>query len=1215
VCTEHLEQRLCLSAAVASSTPKILAKSTAPQTQPPLHKLPSTLATAASTDLTSPATVTPATTVGNFTTLANGAPGVVGTMMLMPDGSVIASINAPSTEWARLVPDSHGSYLDGTWTVLASSSYTRLYDASQVLPDGRIFVAGGEYGTGEYNAETYNPVTNTWTTLSAPNLGGIVDAESILLPNGDILVEDVVPNTYGASMLFVPSTNTFTRGPTYAHGNYDGDEQSWVQLPDGSILAPDGTYTSERYIPSSNTWIADASSTLAFSDALGEYGSDILLPNGKVFVVGTGSYTQLYTPSGSTSPGTWSAGPTLPSNLGQDDAPMAVLPDGNVLFEVGPSDSYSGPSTFYIYNYQSNTLSLPTAPTASGPPYVSRFLDLPDGSCLISTGGSTLYEYNEGGTPLAAAQPTINSFTQNSNGTYALTGTLLNGLSVGASYGDDAQMATNWPLARFTSSGGLVYYGRTSNWTTDGDYTGSTVQSATITLPNGIPAGTYSVSVVTNGVASASVPVTIATTVQDSGPTITTAAHAGASPVTSTNTTLSVGVSDPNGASSLYYTWTTTSAPANLPLPSFSINGTNAASTTTATFYQAGSYTFKVTATDNLGLTTSSSVTVTVSQTDTQVKVSAASNTPTLGATDQFSGVSLDQFGNRLSSQPSSYSWSIISGPGSINTSTGLFTVPSVAFTSTIHASDGTATGSDTVGEVASPWTTVDIDSPSIAGSAYESGSTFSISSSGDGIGGTADQFTYDYIPFSGNGTITAEITSQTFTDPNAQVGVMVRASTASNAIMADEFFTPPGVAGTPTAQGVGLNYYYRTSTSGNVSSEYYTAGYDGLPAISAPYWVRLVVSGSTVTAYHSANGSTWVSDGSSTLSLGSTYDIGLAVSSSNSSLLSTATFSNVSVTPASLPAWLSATSAAVWNATTNTLTLNGAATIVADPGTAEPLIVAGGSVDVLTINPTSGTDIHLGGLTLTSGASAVETSLGSARSITNYHLLVIGTPGATTAPTYTIDATSTLDLQDNDMTILYGTGTSPLPQVQEQLQSAYDSAKWDRPGLTSTIAPSTHGATALGYATSSELGVTTFDGLSLGGNAVLVKYTLVGDTTLSGTVSGGDYNTVLNNYDVNGDWIQGNFVYTGTYSGGTFTNGQTNGTDYNAILANYDASLAGGLPGVSGPALTPALASALSTAATSSTPTATTSTVSPKPATATRPSKPRNGGTAHRGV
>ena len=42
---------------------------------------------------------------------------------------------------------------------------SRLYFSSQVLKDGRVFVAGGEYGsaTNKQTGEVYDPVANTWT--------------------------------------------------------------------------------------------------------------------------------------------------------------------------------------------------------------------------------------------------------------------------------------------------------------------------------------------------------------------------------------------------------------------------------------------------------------------------------------------------------------------------------------------------------------------------------------------------------------------------------------------------------------------------------------------------------------------------------------------------------------------------------------------------------------------------------------------------------------------------------------------------------------------------------------------------------------------------------------------------------------------------------------------------------------------------------------------
>jgi hypothetical protein len=252
------------------------------------------------------------------------------------------------------------------------------------------------------------------------------------------------------------------------------------------------------------------------------------------------------------------------------------------------------------------------------------------------------------------------------------------------------------------------------------------------------------------------------------------------------------------------------------------------------------------------------------------------------------------------------------------------------------------------------------------------------------------------------------------------------------------------------------------------------------------------------------------------------------------------------------IPAWLSPASVAIWNAATNTLTVTGAASIIADPGSAEPIIHASGSSAVVSFNPNSGTVIHIGGLSLTNGASAIVTSLGAARTVTNFLLLVIGVPGANTAPTLTIDSTSTLDLTNNDMAILYGSGSSPLSAINAQLLAAYDGGLWDKPGLTSSIAKTKRGLTALGFGEASALGLTTFDGLTLGGNAVAVKYTLVGDANLDGLVSLADYNAVLGKYNGAGQpWTGGSFDYSGNVGL----------ADYNTILANYNQTLANVLP------------------------------------------------------
>ena len=59
-----------------------------------------------------------------------------------------------SASWYRLTPNSSGSYINGTWTTLASMGTARLFFASNVLTSGKVMVLGGEYsGAGNFIKE------------------------------------------------------------------------------------------------------------------------------------------------------------------------------------------------------------------------------------------------------------------------------------------------------------------------------------------------------------------------------------------------------------------------------------------------------------------------------------------------------------------------------------------------------------------------------------------------------------------------------------------------------------------------------------------------------------------------------------------------------------------------------------------------------------------------------------------------------------------------------------------------------------------------------------------------------------------------------------------------------------------------------------------------------------------------------------------------------
>ena len=196
---------------------------------------------------------------GTWLALTNLAPDILDTMLLLPDGTVMATSgssgpNGVGNAWYRLTPDTNGSYVNGTWTTLAPMHDTRLYYSSQVLRDGRVLVAGGEYGTGGNAGEVYDPQSNTWTETPSPGQHSLSDSISEILPNGDVLISPVAPAIYDGTLIYSVVSNAWFPGGLLFNDSYgDQDEASWVKLPDDSILTigPFDT-SSQRYIPALN---------------------------------------------------------------------------------------------------------------------------------------------------------------------------------------------------------------------------------------------------------------------------------------------------------------------------------------------------------------------------------------------------------------------------------------------------------------------------------------------------------------------------------------------------------------------------------------------------------------------------------------------------------------------------------------------------------------------------------------------------------------------------------------------------------------------------------------------------------------------------------------------------------------------------------------------------------------------------------------------------
>jgi regulation of enolase protein 1 (concanavalin A-like superfamily) len=95
------------------------------------------------------------------------------------------------------------------------------------------------------------------------------------------------------------------------------------------------------------------------------------------------------------------------------------------------------------------------------------------------------------------------------------------------------------------------------------------------------------------------------------------------------------------------------------------------------------------------------------------------------------------------------------------------------------------------------------------------------------------------------------------------------------------------------TATGTGA-YRWSRRTAAGAKSTVSNHGNGTLPNV----WVRVTRVGNTFTSFTSANGTTWTSVGSVTMTLNTNCFVGLYVASGSKTTLNTSRFVNVSVTP-----------------------------------------------------------------------------------------------------------------------------------------------------------------------------------------------------------------------------------------------------------------------------------------------------------------------------
>jgi len=251
---------------------------------------------------------------------------------------------------------------------------------------------------------------------------------------------------------------------------------------------------------------------------------------------------------------------------------------------------------------------------------------------------------------------------------------------------------------------------------------------------------------------------------------------------------------------------------------------------------------------------------------------------------------------------PLSYQWR--KNGASVGTSASSYTTPATTaadngsrYDVVVSNSLGSATSNVATltvtagGPLPPPWLDRDIGAVGLTGSASSSGA-FTVKGSGADIWGTSDAFQYVYQSLAGDGWVVARVTGMTSTDPWAKAGVMIRETLTAGSRHAMMVLTP----------GNGAAFQRRVSTGGTST---HTSG----GAASAPLWVKVTRTGSTLSGYRSPDGLTWTLVGSDTVPMATSVFIGLAVTSHNNSLLCTATLDNVSIHSGSVTVHMGETS------------------------------------------------------------------------------------------------------------------------------------------------------------------------------------------------------------------------------------------------------------------------------------------------------------------
>jgi hypothetical protein len=274
------------------------------------------------------------------------------------------------------------------FTVTGSLTTARWDHTASLLPDGQVFIAGGDDIGWDFvdSADLYDPATGTF------HFAGQVSRmwhSATVLSNGDVLLA-------GGDVPYQLATNTADlrkagSGVIQPTGSMTTPRNSHTAtlLQDGRVLIAGGTsgasdsakptQTAELYDPASGKFTPAGDMT---TPRLGH--SAALLPNGRVLIVGGGTGAELYDPA------TNSFLPAPGISANRCRATATPLADGRVLIAGGSDCSntvYTVLDTAEVYDPSTGQFT-PTGKLVASEAYHTATL-LPDGRVLLVGGSGT----------------------------------------------------------------------------------------------------------------------------------------------------------------------------------------------------------------------------------------------------------------------------------------------------------------------------------------------------------------------------------------------------------------------------------------------------------------------------------------------------------------------------------------------------------------------------------------------------------------------------------------------------------------------------------------------------------------------------------------------------------------------------------------------------------------------------------------------------------